>query len=83
MTNLYIDSEGDIEHGIKCCTDLMKMRGRKFVTLAFPSKLMYSVFMENLHSRMMLGEDIPDNVDIVATVVLPTEDYNDEGFGDR
>jgi hypothetical protein len=83
MTNLFIECEGDIEHGIEYCTELAKMKGKTFITLAFPSKLMYNVFMENLHAKIMLMDDIPDDVDIQATVVLPMEDNDDEGFSYR
>jgi len=83
MTNMYIESEGDMEYGIEHCTHLAKMRGRKYITLAFPSELMYKVFMENFHLKMMLSDDIPDDVNIVATVVLPTENNNGEGTSDR
>ena len=82
MTNLYIESEGDIEYGIQHCLDLAKLKGIKFVTLAFPSKLMYNVFIENLYFNLACMDELPDNVGIEATVVLPPwEDDDDKCIG--
>ena len=70
---LYIDSEGDIEEGIKTMCNLAQLDGIKFITLAFSSDIMYRVFMENLGDEFNSRLDIPPNVGIKANVILPKE----------
>ncbi len=77
MTNIYIDNEGDMETGIVQMMELAKLKGKKFVTLAFPSDFMHKVFMINLCDLMESDNSMPDDVNIQATIVLPTEDDND------
>lgn len=83
LTNLYIDNEGDMERGISQCMELAKLKGKKFITLAFPSDFMHRVFMVNLCNLMDSDKSCPDSVNIEATIVLPTEDNNDESPSDR
>ena len=71
MTNLYIENEGDIEHGVEHCIELAKLDGTKFITLAFPSKFVYQVFMHNLCDELEADGSLPDMVDIEATIVIP------------
>jgi hypothetical protein len=78
MTNLYIESEGDIEYGVEHCVELAKLRGTKFITLAFPSKFVYQVFMHNLCDVLEADSSLPEIVDIEATIVIPTWENNDE-----
>ena len=79
MTNIYIDNEGDMETGIVTVMELAKLRGKKFITLAFPSDFMRKVFMVNLCTLMEEDGSMPNNVNIEATIVIPTEDDNGEG----
>jgi hypothetical protein len=78
MTNLYIESEGDMEYGVEHCVELAKLEGKKFITLAFPSKFVYQVFMHNLVDVLESDNSLPDVVDIEATIVIPTWENNDE-----
>jgi hypothetical protein len=77
VTNIYIDNEGDMETGIVQVMELAKLRGKKFITLAFPSDFMHKVFMVNLCSLMEEDGSMPDNVNIEATIVLPPEEDSD------
>lgn len=70
---LYIDSEGDMEDGIETMCDLAQLDGLSFITLAFSSDIMYSVFMENLNIEFNTRKNIPPNVGIKANVILPKE----------
>ena len=78
MTSIYIESEGDIEDTIKYCRSLAKIKGRKHITLAFPSKLLYTVFINNLHTDLLKDKDVPDSVNIECDVILPPWETNDE-----
>ena len=78
MTNIYIDNEGDMESGIFQCVELAKLKGTKYITLAFPSEFMHKVFMVNLADVMEADNDVPKNVKIEATIVIPTEDDNND-----
>ena len=79
MTNIYIDNEGDMENGIVQCIELARLKGKKYITLAFPSTFMHQVFMVNLCVGMEEDGTLPNNVNIEATIVLPTEDNDGEG----
>jgi len=83
MTNIYIDNEGDMETGIVQVMELAKLKGKKFVTLAFPSDFMHKVFMGNLCSLMEEDGSMPKNVNIEATIVIPPEDNDVQGTSGR
>jgi hypothetical protein len=83
MTNIYIDNEGDMENGIVQVMELAKLKGRKFVTLAFPSDFMHKVFMVNLCNLMEEDGSVPKNVNIEATIVIPPEDNDVQGTRGR
>ena len=78
MTSLFIDSEGDMEHCIDYCKMLSTIQGRKHLTLAFPSKHMYNIFMKNLHRDLLTDKRVPDNVDIDCDIILPYWEPDDE-----
>ena len=69
--HFFIESEGDIQIGVKHCIDLSKIEGKKFITLAFPSEFMYKVFMDDLIHEFGEDDDLPDTVDIDAKIILP------------
>ena len=71
MTSLFIESEGDIEHGVNHMVELSKLNGVKTITLMFPSKFVYQVFMHNLCDTLETEGTVPDVVDIEATIIIP------------
>jgi hypothetical protein len=78
MTSIYIESEGDIEDTIKQCKSLAKIDGRKHITLAFPSKFLYTVFINNLHTDLLKDKSIPPSVNIECDVILPPWETQDD-----
>jgi hypothetical protein len=74
--HIFIESEGDIQLGVKHCSELAKMRGKKFITLVFPSELLYKVFMNDLVLEFEQDNNLPGNVDIEANIILPFEEGN-------
>ena len=54
MTNMFIESEGDIDLGVDHCIALATTGRKGFVTLAFPSDFMYGVFITSLYSEVLL-----------------------------
>jgi hypothetical protein len=76
--HIFIESEGDIQLGIKHCVELSRIRGKKFVTLVFPSELLYKVFIDDLVLEFEQDDDLPDTVDIEANIVLPFEEDRDD-----
>lgn len=69
--NLFIECEGDIEHGIECCKRLAKMEGTKDITLGFSHKVMYRIFIENLKHSFSTDPTIPFYVNLDTTIILP------------
>ena len=78
MTNLFIENEGDMEYGIEHMITLSKLKGRKNITLGFPSAALYKIFMTNLHQNMLDDNDVPVFLDLEATIVLPPWEKYDE-----
>ena len=74
MSNFFVESEGDIELTIQHCVDLAKLDGVKYVTLAFPSHLLYGVFIKEFVKALDEDGDVPHKVDIQANIVLPSEE---------
>jgi hypothetical protein len=84
MTKLGIDSEGDIEHGIRHCLELAELSGKKYITLAFPSAEMYTIFVSNLHRELSLNSFDGEDMEIEALIILPEKkDDDDELFDNR
>lgn len=82
MSNLFIESEGDIEHTVKLCLDLAASGNQNFVTLGFPSDFMYKIFIESLHTEV-IRKDV-SRLDISFNVILPPkEDDDGESFSNR
>jgi len=76
--HIFIESEGDIQLGVKHCGELAKMKGKKFITLVFPSELLYKVFMDDLVLEFEQDNKLPSNVDIEANIILPFEEDNND-----
>tara|TARA_R100000234_G_scaffold30832_1_gene18104 strand:- start:1378 stop:1584 length:207 start_codon:yes stop_codon:yes gene_type:complete len=65
-----INSEGDLELGIKTMLKLAAMDGRKTIMISFPSKTMCDIFFENLlYTFEYMNIQEPVNID--AILVLP------------
>ena len=70
MMKIRIESEGDLELGIKTMLHLATLDGRKTIIICFPSKAMCNIFFENLlHTFELLDLQEPVNID--AILVLP------------
>ena len=76
--HLFIESEGDIDLGVSHCVSLSKVEGKKFVTLAFPSEMLYKIFMCDLVTRFDSDSSLPDKIDIDANIIFP---FKDENYG--
>lgn len=70
MMKMMIESEGDLELGIKTMLRLAVLDGKKTVMLCFPSKDMCHIFFENLLYTFE-SLDIKEPVNIDAILVLP------------
>ena len=70
MMKMMIESEGDLELGIKTMLRLAVLDGKKTVMLCFPSKDMCNIFFENLLYTFE-SLDIKEPVNIDAILVLP------------
>ena len=80
MTHIMIDSEGDMESGLKTATDLAKIEGSS-LTLEFPSEGFAKVFMENMFVSFVEA-GIPKDVKMKLNVMFPVEEEdNDEEKG--
>jgi len=67
---MLIESEGDLEAGIKTMLSLAMLDGKKTIMLCFPSRGLCSIFFENLINTFeFLGIEDPVNID--AILVLP------------
>ena len=79
-----VDSEGDVEFAIQHCMELASLKGKKFVTLAFPSSGMYEIFLKNLHREMHFC-GFNEDMEIEALIQIPNEkdDNDEELFGNR
>tara|TARA_R110000824_G_scaffold239501_2_gene428156 strand:- start:694 stop:927 length:234 start_codon:yes stop_codon:yes gene_type:complete len=75
--HLFIESEGDIDMGVNHCVGLSKFKGKKFVTLAFPSEFLYKIFMCDLVNRFESDSSLPKTVDIDANIIFPFKDDDD------
>jgi hypothetical protein len=72
MTSIYIESEGDIDFGVSHCLDLAKSGRKVFITLAFPSDLMYNIFISSLYDEAD-RLNIPE-INMEANIVLPPKE---------
>jgi hypothetical protein len=79
MANIVIENEGDLEFGITHCTELARMKGKKFMTLHFPSEFMFKLFLDNLYINFAKN-NVPTDVDIDVQVIINDidEDLNNE-----
>jgi len=73
--HFFIDSEGDIDIGVKYCVELSRVDGVKYVTLAFPSKLLYKVFMDDLIYKFATDDTLPPCFDIEASIIITKDKY--------
>lgn len=82
MSNLFIESEGDIDLSVNHCIDLASSGRANFVTLGFPSEFMYKIFIESLYSEVAKRK--VTRLDIQFNVILPPkEDDDGESISDR
>ncbi len=70
MMKISIESEGDLELGIKTMLRLAVLDGKKTVMLCFPSQGLCQIFFENVLETFELL-DIKDPVNIDAILVMP------------
>jgi hypothetical protein len=67
---MTIESEGDIEIGIKTMLRLAVLDGKKTIMLCFPSQFMCKIFLNNvLDTFESLNIEEPVNID--AILVIP------------
>ena len=78
MTHLIIESEHDIEVNIIYLTELAKTGGYvKKIDLTFPSRLLCSVFMENLLENFS-EEGVSKHCDLNLNLFVPGGDEDNE-----
>ena len=79
MAHIVIENEGDLEFGITHCTELAKLKGKKYMTLHFPSEFMFKLFLDNLYANFLI-HNVPKDVDIDVQVIINDidEDFNNE-----
>ena len=82
MSNLFIESEGDIDLSVNHCIDLASTGGKNFVTLGFPSDFLYRVFIESLYSEVIRRKVTRLNIQF-NVILPPKEDDDGESFSDR
>lgn len=70
MMKMKIESEGDIELGIKTMLRLAVLDGKKTIMLCFPSQFMCQVFFNNVLDTFE-SLNITEPVNIDAILVMP------------
>ena len=75
MPNIFIESQGDIDFSVRHCINLSKTGKSNWITLAFPSDLLYNVFIESLHAEA--EEQGLHRLDMNANIILPPKEDND------
>ena len=70
MMKMKIESEGDIELGIKTMLRLAVLDGKKTIMLCFPSQFMCQVFFNNVLDTFE-NLNITEPVNIDAILVMP------------
>jgi hypothetical protein len=82
MTNMFIESEGDIDLSVNHCLDLATTGRTSFVTLAFPSEFMYKVFIESLYNEVITRRVTRININF-NVILPPKEDDYGENLSNR
>ena len=70
MMKMTIESEGDIEIGIKTMLRLAVLDGKKTIMLCFPSQFMCKIFFNNVLETFE-ALNIEEPVNINAILVIP------------
>jgi 3-dehydroquinate synthetase len=69
MSKLIVGSEHDMERGIAEIIKLAKLKGKKTITLCFPSESLWDIFQEELKKEIIESKvTIPINVE--AEVII-------------
>ena len=73
MSHLYIESEYDLEHGLRYTCKLAKSSPvpTKNLDISFPSEGLMAIFMKNLFKEFVINK-IPADCGINLTLHVPT-----------
>ena len=82
MTNMFIESEGDIDLSVNHCIDLATTGRTSFITLAFPTEFMYKIFIESLYKQVIVQRVRRLNINF-NVILPPKEDDDGESISDR